>query len=93
VDHFLSYRTVRTANGDILQGPAETAHEVPFEVGEHHHRVVIQHVFANRNFDGALYHTALSALQVVGTISSNSRLGGRTVGAVSRSCRFIAYSS
>ena len=50
MDHFLAYGPVRAANGDILQGTAEAAHGVTFEMGQHQHRVVIQHMFADRHF-------------------------------------------
>ncbi len=50
VDHLLADGPVRAADGDILHRTAEAAHGVPLEMGQHHHRVVIKHVFADRHF-------------------------------------------
>lgn len=50
MDLFLACWPVHAAKGDILERSAETAHGVPFEMGEHQHRVVIQHMFADLHF-------------------------------------------
>jgi len=49
VDHLLAYGAVSAADGDILQRTAEAARGVPFEMRQHHHRVIIKHVFSDRH--------------------------------------------
>ena len=42
--------TVCAADSDILQRTAKPAHGMPFKMSQHYHRVVLQHVPADRHF-------------------------------------------